>query len=64
MLSLPLTFFTVAFVGGLLGFGGFRGTVAEVGQIVFVFFSILWLVSIINRRKITEYLQRKNQNKR
>lgn len=47
MLHWALTFLIIALVSAFLGFGGIAGASAEMAQIMFFFFIILFLLSLI-----------------
>lgn len=47
MLGWAITFFLLAVVSGLLGFGGLAGTFAWAAELVFFAFIILFVVSIV-----------------
>lgn len=47
MLSWTVTFLLIAIVAGALGFGVVAGTAAQIAQICFVIFIVLFLVSLI-----------------
>jgi uncharacterized membrane protein YtjA (UPF0391 family) len=53
MLNLALLFFVVAIIAALFGFGGIATGAAEIAQVLFFVFLVLFLVSLIagfNRR--------------
>ncbi|MEQ9459807.1 MAG: DUF1328 domain-containing protein [Phycisphaeraceae bacterium] len=47
MLGWALTFFVVAIIAAVFGFGGIASGAASIAQILFVLFLILFLVSLI-----------------
>ncbi len=49
MLSWALTFFILALISAVLGFGGLAGTFSSVAQILFGVFLILLIVSFVSR---------------
>ena len=51
MLSYALTFFVLAIVAGILGFGGIAGTLAWGAKMLFVAFIVLTIVfAVLGRR--------------
>jgi uncharacterized membrane protein YtjA (UPF0391 family) len=55
MLSWALTFFVIALIAALFGFGGVAGTAAGIGKFIFFAAIILLLVSLVTggfRRRI------------
>ncbi len=50
MLSWSLTFLVVALIAAALGFGGLAGAATGIAKILFVFFIVLFLVSLITGR--------------
>jgi uncharacterized membrane protein YtjA (UPF0391 family) len=51
MLGWAVTFFIVALIAAILGFGGIAGTASWIAQVLFVVFLILFLVSLISGRR-------------
>ena len=49
MLNWSITFFIIAIVAAVLGFGGIAGSAAYMAKILFGIFLILFLVSAISR---------------
>ena len=49
MLGWALTFFVLAIIAALLGFGGIAGTAAGIAQFLFVVFLVLLVVTFIAR---------------
>jgi uncharacterized membrane protein YtjA (UPF0391 family) len=49
MLSWALTFFIIALIAAVLGFGGIAGSAAWMAQVLFGIFIILFLVSFLFR---------------
>jgi uncharacterized membrane protein YtjA (UPF0391 family) len=47
MLQWALTFLVLALIAALLGFGGLAGTMAWIGQVLFVVFLVLFIVSLV-----------------
>lgn len=47
MLQWALTFLVLALIAAALGFGGLAGTFAWFGQVLFVVFIVLFLVSLL-----------------
>jgi uncharacterized membrane protein YtjA (UPF0391 family) len=47
MLTWVITFFLLAVVAGILGFGGIAGTFASIAQFLAVLFVILFVASLI-----------------
>ena len=47
MLNWALTFFIVAIIAAVLGFGGIAGTATGIAKFLFMLFVILFLVSLI-----------------
>ncbi|ODR98095.1 hypothetical protein AUC68_11425 [Methyloceanibacter methanicus] len=47
MLGWALTFFVIALIAGLLGFGGIAGTAAGIAKILFFTFLVLLVASLI-----------------
>jgi uncharacterized membrane protein YtjA (UPF0391 family) len=47
-----LAFLVIALVAALLGFGSIAGTAAWIAKVLFVVFLILFLVSLIRRRRV------------
>jgi len=53
MLSWALTFLVIALIAGVLGFGVVAGTAAQIAQVLFFLFLILFVVSLIFGRSRT-----------
>ena len=51
MLNWSLAFLVIALVAALLGFGSIAGTAAWIAKVLFVVFLVLFLVSLIGRRR-------------
>lgn len=51
MLNWTLTFLIIALIAGLLGFTGVAGTAMGIAQILFVVFLVLFLASLLVRRR-------------
>lgn len=49
MLGLAITFFILAIIAGVLGFGGIAAASAGIAQILFYIFLALFIVSLIAR---------------
>lgn len=49
MLSWALTFFILAIIAGLLGFGVISFAAAEIAKILFFVFIVLFIISLISR---------------
>ena len=47
MLNWAITFFIIAIVAALFGFSGIASGVAEIAQLLFVFFLVLFAVSLL-----------------
>ena len=47
MLSWVITFFVIALIAGILGFGGIAGASIEIAKIVFFIAVVLFLVSAV-----------------
>ena len=47
MLSWSLTFFVVAIIAAIFGFGGIASGAAEIARVCFFFFILIFLVSLI-----------------
>lgn len=47
MLSYAITFFVLAIVAAILGFGGLAGTFAAIAKFLAVLFVVLFVVSVI-----------------
>jgi uncharacterized membrane protein YtjA (UPF0391 family) len=47
MLSWMITFFILAVLASLLGFGGLAGTFAQIAQFLAVLFVILFVISLV-----------------
>ncbi len=50
MLRWALTFFIVALIAGVLGFGGLAGEMAGIAKILFLVFLVLFLISFVTGR--------------
>jgi len=50
MLSWSITFFVVALIAALLGFGGLAGTAGAISKILFLLFVILFVISLFMGR--------------
>ncbi|QDU54385.1 DUF1328 domain-containing protein [Aeoliella mucimassa] len=53
MLGWALTFFLIALVAGVLGFGVVAGTAAWIAKVCFVLFLVLFVVSLVAGRRPT-----------
>jgi len=53
MLSWALTFLVIALIAGVLGFGVVAGTAAQIAQVLFFLFLVLFVVSLIFGRTRT-----------
>ena len=51
MLSWALTFLVIALIAGVLGFGVIAGTAAGIAELLFGLFLILFIVSLLFRRR-------------
>ena len=51
MLGWALTFFLVALIAGVLGFGVVAGTAAWVAKVCFFLFLVLFIVSLVSGRR-------------
>ncbi|HUP80412.1 MAG TPA: DUF1328 domain-containing protein [Pirellula sp.] len=47
MLNWALTFFVLAIIAAILGFGGIAASAVSIGKILFVIFLVLFAVSLI-----------------
>jgi uncharacterized membrane protein YtjA (UPF0391 family) len=47
MLSWSLLFFILAIIAGVFGFGGISAGFAEIGQLLFFFFLVIFAVSLV-----------------
>ncbi len=47
MLGWAITFFIVAIIAAVLGFGGIASSLVSIAQILFVIFLILFLISLV-----------------
>ncbi len=47
MLSYAVTFFILALIAAVLGFGGLAGTLTEIAKIFVVVFAVLFVASLI-----------------
>lgn len=52
MLSWSVTFFVIAIIAAVLGFGGIAGTATEIAKILFGVFIVLFLVSLLFGRRL------------
>ena len=50
MLDWVLTFFIIALVAGVLGFGGLAGEMAGIAKILFLVFLVLFAISFLKNR--------------
>jgi uncharacterized membrane protein YtjA (UPF0391 family) len=53
MLSWALTFLVIALIAGVLGFGVIAGTAAQIAQVLFLLFVVLFVVSLVMGRTRT-----------
>ena len=51
MLAWALTFFVIALIAGVLGFGVVAGTAAWIAKVCFVVFLVLFIISLIAGRR-------------
>ncbi len=51
MLSYAVTFFIIALIAGVLGFGVIAGTAASIAQVLFLVFLVLFFVSLLRGRR-------------
>jgi uncharacterized membrane protein YtjA (UPF0391 family) len=51
MLNWALTFFVVAIIAGVLGFGGIAGEMAGIAKILFLVFLVLFVFSFVTGRR-------------
>jgi uncharacterized membrane protein YtjA (UPF0391 family) len=51
MLGYALTFFLIALVAGILGFGVIAGTAAAFAKVLFLIFLVLFIVALMRGRK-------------
>jgi uncharacterized membrane protein YtjA (UPF0391 family) len=51
MLSYAITFFLIAIIAGVLGFGVIAGTAAVIAKVLFVIFLILFAATLIGGKK-------------
>jgi uncharacterized membrane protein YtjA (UPF0391 family) len=56
MIGWAITFFVIALVAALFGFGGIAGDAAWIGQVLLVVFLILAVVSALMGRRTTSTL--------
>lgn len=47
MLSYAITFFVLAIVASILGFGGLAGTFSSIAQFLVIIFAVLFVASLI-----------------
>lgn len=47
MLGYAITFFLLAIVAGIFGFGGLAGTFASIAKLLVVLFTVLFIASLI-----------------
>lgn len=52
MLNYAITFLVIALIAGILGFGVIAGTAAMIAKVLFLVFLILFIVSLLNRRRV------------
>jgi uncharacterized membrane protein YtjA (UPF0391 family) len=52
MLYYALVFLVVAIIAGVLGFGYIEGLAATIAKVLFVLFLILFVVSLLRRKKL------------
>ena len=50
MLRWAITFFVLALIAGVLGFGGLEGNLAQIGKILVFVFLVLFVVSLVMGR--------------
>lgn len=54
MLSWSLTFFVLALIAGIFGFGGIAAGLVDIAQILFIVFLIMFVISLfVGRRPVT-----------
>ena len=58
MFTWSLTFLFVGLIAGLLGLSGIAGTTTQIAWNTFVVFLILYLVSLVARRRAKHYFER------
>lgn len=51
MLSYALTFFIIALIAGVLGFGVIAGTAASIAKILFIIFLVLFVASLLRVKR-------------
>ncbi len=51
MLSWALTFLVIALIAGVLGFGVVAGTAANIAQVLFVVFLVLFVIGLLMGRR-------------
>lgn len=51
MLSWSVTFFIIAIIAAVLGFGGIAGTATEIAKILFGVFIVLFIISLLLGKK-------------
>jgi uncharacterized membrane protein YtjA (UPF0391 family) len=54
MLGWALTFFIIAILAGVLGFGVIAGTAATIAKILFFLFLVLFVVTLITGRRTVD----------
>lgn len=54
MLGWAITFLVIALIAGVLGFGVIAGTAANIAQLLFFVFVVLFVVALIAGRSPTE----------
>ncbi|HWA08791.1 MAG TPA: DUF1328 domain-containing protein [Opitutaceae bacterium] len=52
MLSYALTFFLIALIAAILGFGVIAGTAAMIAKVCFVIFLVLFIVSLFSGKRV------------
>jgi uncharacterized membrane protein YtjA (UPF0391 family) len=53
MLSYAVTFFIIALIAGILGFGVIAGTAAAIAKVCFIIFLVLFVVALVRGRTST-----------
>lgn len=51
MLNYAVIFLLIALVAGVLGFGVIAGTAASIAKILFIFFLVLFIASLLRGRR-------------
>ena len=51
MLNYAVFFLLIALIAGILGFGVIAGTAAMIAKVLFVFFIVLFLISLLRRKQ-------------